>query len=484
MVKPSVTSRPNLLLERIMAITAAVNLGLVAFDLSYIPWRDFYLRNLPVLTTIYDPIKGIERHRETEAYRERVRTLGEQIAQTGLDSPQVAQMLEVLNKESEDLIDSNPFTAADKAGTLEKIKNRVRDRTREKSAKLAFRRFWSVDYLQKQGWMKEYEFYKRRVDPLIATSYFRHINENGDPIDLFWLIDLPFVIIFACELLTRSYFVRRKYSYSWLEAFLWRWYDWFLLLPLFRWSRVITVAIRLDKAHLVDFYPIRKLVHQGVVANFAEELTEIVIVRVINQTQSAIQRGEITKWLVQQGQQGNSSYIDINEVNEIEAITKIFIQAIIYQVLPQIQPELIAIFSHSINTALATSPIYRNLQNLPGVSNLQTQINEQLATQIATNLYQAIVTSVEDPIAAKLGSQLLERFTSSLGQEMQKQHVTTELQNLIYEFLEEIKINYIQRFSQEDIDAIIEQTRKLRTSHTVTTTPTTSNLVRKTGSRL
>ena len=49
-----------------MAIAATVNLGLVLFDLSYVPWRDFYLRNFPGLIRVYDPIKGIEPHRETE----------------------------------------------------------------------------------------------------------------------------------------------------------------------------------------------------------------------------------------------------------------------------------------------------------------------------------------------------------------------------------------------------------------------------------
>ena len=55
----------NLWFERIMAITATVNLGLVLFNLSYVPWRDFYLRKLPQIIQIYDPIKGIEPHRDT-----------------------------------------------------------------------------------------------------------------------------------------------------------------------------------------------------------------------------------------------------------------------------------------------------------------------------------------------------------------------------------------------------------------------------------
>jgi hypothetical protein len=39
----------------------------------------------------------------------------------------------------------------------------------------------------------------------------------------------------------------------------------------------------------------------------------------------------------------------------------------------------------------------------------------------------------------------------------------SEVQDLLSDFLEEVKINYVQRLSQEDIQQIIEQTRQLRT---------------------
>lgn len=467
MLKLAVKTRPHLRLERIMAVIATINLGLVLFDWSYIPWRDFYLRNVPTLTRIYDKIKGIEPHRDTENYVIQVRNLAEQVALTGLDSPEVENILQTLRNSSKDIIDTNPFAIANKTGTLEKIKNRMRDRLKEKSAKQAFATFWSVDYLRAKGWTREYQFYQSRIEPLLLTNYFRQIGEHGDFIDWFWLIDLPFVSIFALEMLTRCYFIRRKYKYSWIEAFLWRWYDWFLLLPVMRWLRIIPVTIRLDKAQLINLYPVRKLVHQGVVANFAAELTEIVIVRVINQIQGSIRRGDLSKWVKQQQ---HADYIDINQVNEIETILQIFLQTFIYKVLPQIQPELIAILHHNINRAVQAAPIYQNLQNLPGISNLQNQLNEQLATQIANNLYQALLSSVEDPVSGQLANKLMERLTSSLAQEMQQQHVTSELQNLIFDFLEEVKINYIQRLSQEDIQTIIEQTRQLHNQSSNITT--------------
>ncbi len=451
-----------------MAIAATVNLGLVLFDLSYVPWRDFYLRKLPQIVEIYDPIKGIERHRETKNYLELVKALEEQVSQTGLQSPQVNSRLEEIRRLSNEMIDTNPFAGVNKSGTLEKIKKRMRDRIHNESAKQSFATFWSQPYLSQKGWIQEINFFNDSIRPLIASNYYRKIGENGEFVDDFWIIDLFFVILFGVELLGRTFLLRRQHpSLSWLEAVLWRWYDLFLLLPFWRWLRILPVVIRLDQARLLNLHPVRRQLNQGIVANFAEELTEIVVVRVINQVQGSIQRGELTSWLSQQ--ENLRPYIDINNVNELEAIAGLLVKTIVYQVLPEIQPAIVAILHHNIETVLHQVPVYRNLQNLPGVGQAQTQLSEQLATQITTNLYKTLVSAVEDPVGAKLTSQLVESFTKVLGSQIKERHVLSEIQSLLFDFLEEIKLNYVQRLSQEDIDQIIEQTRKLRTQTSVST---------------
>jgi hypothetical protein len=456
----------NLWFEGFMAIAATVNLGLVLFNLSYVPWRDFYLRKLPQIVEIYDPIKGIEAHRDTKNYLEIVKALEEQVSQTGLQSPQVNSKLEEIRRLSNEIIDTNPFAGVNKSGTLEKIKKQMRSHIGNESAKQSFATFWSQPYLSQKGWVEEINFFNKSIRPLIATNYFRQIGENGDFVDNFWIIDLPFVILFGVELLGRTFLLRRQRPHlSWFEAFLWRWYDLFLLLPFWRWLRILPVLVRLDQAHLLDLHPVRKQIHQGIVANFAEELTEVVVVRVINQVQGSIQRGELTSWLSQQ--ENLRPYIDINNVNEVEAIADILVKTIVYQVLPDIQPAIVAILRHNIETVFHQVPVYRNLQNLPGVGQAQTQFSEELATQITTNLYKTLVSAVEDPVGAKLTSQLVESFSQALGSQIKEKHVLSEIQSLLFDFLEEIKLNYVQRLSQEDIDQIIEQTRQLRTQVSV-----------------
>ncbi len=181
--------------------------------------------------------------------------------------------------------------------------------------------------------------------------------------------------------------------------------------------------------------------------------------------QRPIQRGELVGWLLQP--ENLRPYIDINNVNEVEAIAGILVQTIVYQVLPKIQPEITAILRHNIESAFNQSPIYRNLQILPIVGHMQTQINEQLATQIATNLYNSVVTAVEDPVSAKLTSNLVQSFNTAMGAEIQKKHVLSQIQSLLLDFLEEVKLNYVQNLSNEDIEQILEQTRQLRTKVSV-----------------
>ena len=130
-----------------MALLALVDFSLALFDLSYIPWRDFYFRQFPAITQFYDPYKGIEPNRETQKYLNTVNALEAQILQTGTNSSEVSSLLEQLRSESVEMVNQNPFAVANKSGTLEKIKNRMRNRipNPEDSSKEAFRRFWSSE---------------------------------------------------------------------------------------------------------------------------------------------------------------------------------------------------------------------------------------------------------------------------------------------------------------------------------------------------
>ncbi len=482
------TNSKNLWFERLMAIAATVNLGLVLFDYSYIPWRDFYLRHqfpastrMPTITDLYDPIKDIEPYRDTSNYLDTVDTLETQVGITGVQSPQVETLLAQLRGQSAEMIQSNWFDVANKRGTLEKIKDRMRNHLYprsyrgKKSATQAFETFWSQKYLTQSGWKQEISFFDIRIRPLITTNYFRHIGENGQPIDLFfWRIDIWFFSLFALEFLARTYYISRSHNgLSWIDAMLWRWYDIFLLLPFWRWLRVIPVLLRLDRAELLSLDQIQKQVNQGLVASFATELTQVVVLRVINQIQSSVQRGEVTKFLqhhekLPEASSGVEDFprhrnaIQLSNVNEVEAIANLLVQLTVYQVLPKIQPDVEAILRHNMEGILNQLPLYSSLQNFPGAGNLPAQLTEQLAAQIAQTAYDAIIAGIEDPVGAKLSSQLIQHFSEALGSEVQKKQTIKQIQDLLWELLEKVKSNYINSSTEEDVEKALEEARRLR----------------------
>lgn len=449
-----------------MALLALTNLGLVAFDLSFVPWRDFWLRTAPGLTQVYDRVKGIEPHRETQTYLEAVDALEQDIQNGGLQSAATQAQLQNLRDRSTELIDDNPFTISNKSGTLEKIKNRMREhiygQRRNVSARNAFAQFWSTQSLTTRGTDRELQFFNRQIRPLMASNYYRTIGENGEFTDWFWLIDAPFVFIFALELIARSYYLSRRYkSLTWIDAILWRWYDVFLLLPFLRWLRIIPVTIRLDQARIINLDRVRTQASQGFVANISEDMAEVVVIQVIDRFQDAIARGDIARWFLQVGKR---PYIDLNQRDEIQDLTTHLLKTTVYNVLPKIKPDLEALLRHNIETILNQSPAYQSLKAMPLVGDLPRQINERLVADVTSGVYTAIVTALEDKVGTELMNNLVKHFAQALGDELREKRSLQELQTIANDLLTEIKVNYVKRLSEDDVESILEETRQLRRS--------------------
>lgn len=455
------SARRFLWLSRLMAMIALINLILVFFNLSYIPWRDFYLQYTPKLTQVYDQVKGIEPHRDTQRYLNQVDALSAQVKQTGLDSPEVQTSLSQLRLLSNRLIEENPFVLANKSGQLEKIKNIIRDRTDKTSIHAAFDTFWSQPYLSQADWQTELDFFNSEIRPLMATNYYRGLATNGKLIDNFWRFDLPFVILFALDFLVRAIAINRRHpELNLLEAMLRRWYDIFLLFPLARWLRVLPVTIRLQQTDLINLEPIRKQINREFVANFAEEMTEIVGVEIVNQMQESIQKGDVSRWLFQSS--SRRPYITVNNTDELQAIASRLIRLSVYDVLPKIQPELQALLNQIIEIILKQSPIYQQLKNLPGLNQLPHQISENLAQSLSQTTQNTLETALQDAEVTELTARLLKKFQTAFEFELQKQENTQEIQALLVDMLEEIKINYVKRIEEKGVEEILEESAQLR----------------------
>ncbi len=463
--------------ERLMVAIATVNLTLVLVDLSYIRFRDVYLKVLPGPTIWYgETFKGIEEHRVTAAYLAEVDALQETLEAEGLESRAVQRQLANLRSSSVDLIDENPFAVANKSGTLERIKKELRDRTgQENSSKAAFRTFWSPAYLE-QGWSEELDFFDQQIRPRIETNYWRGIGFNGLPRDRFWLIDFPFVALFGFEFLVRTYFLSRRHQHTtWFDAMMWRIYDVPLFLPFWRWLRVIPVVVRSNQAQLSHLDPIQGRINRILISQFAVELTEVVFLRLIDQAQNLIQAGQISRWVFELTA-GKENYIDLNDVDEVQTIAQRLTDILVDKILPEIKPEVDAVLSHTFTGALSQAPAYQGLKLLPGFTNMSEQITQQISAEVSKNLYGSLKQALADEKGAALMGKLVESFGHQFREELQQGSTLNELESLITDFLEEVKVNYVERIAIDDVETRRDNTYRLY-STTQKARPTPAKLV-------
>jgi hypothetical protein len=500
--------------ETCLALLVLFNYILVIFDLTYIPLRDFWLQGrlqitllrfnepiklgpisfqelqippdkpleIPFVKTIanYDTVKGIKPYRSTEEYLASLQQINDLANNQAFDSvinqkeyrQELENILATLRQKSIDMIDNNPFASAEKTGTLEKIKNKMRLRVFQSenvSAKEAFQQFWSWEYLNKNGLQKELNFFNQEIAPLIATNYFRPMGEDGRPIDNFEAIDFFFGIIFFWEFLLRTWWIAKTHKgLRWREAMLWRWYDIFLFIPIWRWLRIIPTVIRLDQVKIINLRVIKDQAVKGLVALISKDITEIIVLRVINQLQEYIRRGKVEKLL---DQSLNGSFNNLNDTHEIYEIVRLVINSTVEKVLPEVKPEAEALIKYNIEKVLHQTPAYQTLIGLPGMKGLKTELSDRLSSQ----LYRSFVNVAEnvareDEVFDSLLGQLVQRFSQSLGTELQSRHSLEKIEMLLIIFLEEIKLNYLEDFSEDDLEAILEQTRLLQAKNVDITT--------------
>ncbi|MEB3290351.1 MAG: hypothetical protein VKI82_10575 [Leptolyngbya sp.] len=450
--------------ERLMALLALINLGLVVLDLSYVPLRDTYLRLLPRATAWYgETFKGIEPHRFTTHYLDTVEQLEQQVALTGLTSPAAQAILEDLQQQSAAMVAENPFQLANRSGNLEQIKNQMRDRMGLESATESLMGFWSYEHLSRSGFRQEMAFFNDDLRPLIETNFFRRLAVHGGFVDLFWQIDLWFNLLFAVELLARSFYLGRRYkNFTWHDAILWRWYDLLLVVPFsglrMPWlalSRILPVIIRINQSNLIDLEPTQQRISRFAISHVAVEMTEIIVLRILDQIQALIRDGSLSQMLLRSS--SDRRYIDISGVNDLEVLAQRLGTLTVYSVLPQIKPELDNLLKHTVTTAFSQAPGYQGFRQLPGLGNLPDQIAQRVVAQISANVYGVIKGGVENQEGVALTQALVSKFTDTFRQQLQEAENITELETLLVDFLEEVKLNYIKRLANEDVDRLIEE---------------------------
>ncbi|MEM8674377.1 MAG: hypothetical protein AAGF83_10960 [Cyanobacteria bacterium P01_G01_bin.67] len=460
--KRTMNPAQNSFWQKLVALIAAINLLLVLFNLSYLSSRDFYYENVPMLVRIYDPIKGIESHPDTEAYLQTAELLQQEITRNRPFSKETEQLLASLRQQSIYLIEENPFAAANKLATFAKLKHRMEYRLQTRSAKAAFNRFWSQEYLSQANTVEELDFFNHKIAPLLKTNYYRRIDANGIQIEHFWQLDIFFIIFFALEYLSRTFKVAQdKADLSWWDAMMRCWYDLLMLLPLWRWLRILPVAVRIHKSGLFNLEKILAQITHEPAAYISHRASMFLIVRLLNQSQEVISNGAIADLLFSTSQEGT-----VGEDNKIDKIIDRLIGLTIYQVLPEVQPDIENLLRYSLKGALRDSELYQAVRAIPGLDQIPRETIEQLSEYLAQAAYNVLLNSYTDAEGKIMVSRLSNNFSRTLKQQIRHQATQDEIQVLLSDLLEEWKLNYVINSQQLNPEQTLAEAEQIKSEVT------------------
>jgi len=449
---------------QVVAIIAVANLAIAAFNLSYLPLRNLYLRYTPAIVTAYDPVKGIEPHPTTQRYIAAIDALNQALNQQvdaapSLDSASIEEALAHLRQQSDALIRENPFASGGQFGTFAKLKRRMQTITDTDTTQAAIATLWSQNFLEQTGWPVVYDLFQTRLEPLLARNYFRTTNDNGRIIDRFWQIDLWFGAFFLAEFLRQTLAESlRRPGISWFDAMLRRWYDGFLILPLWRWLRIIPVSVRLHQSGLVDMEQILQQVTHEPAAYLSERVATFALVRLINQAKESVETGALVQAILG----GETPYIQVSDVDKVDALGDRLLDLAIYRVLPEVQPDVEALLRHSIQGAVKESDVYQSLQQVPGLDNVPEAAIMDLSDYLAQQTYEVLVESYSDTQGRVLFDQLAQDFRGAFLEELKDAKTQRELQTLLSGLLEEVKLNYVQRSNDRDPEDTLHEADQLK----------------------
>jgi len=435
-----------------------INLILVFFNLSYIPLRREYLEYVPQVTEIYDPVRGIISHPVTERYLDTVAQLQQSLASEGLEADQTTALLTDLRQQSQVLITENPFSSSRQDVLFAELKRRIQAYMHAPSAQEALNQFWQADFLQQTGPVEAITFFDYQIAPLLRQNYYQQILDIGQPVNYFWLIDLAFIALFVADFLVRTWLISLHHKYlDWGDAIARHWYELPLFFPFWRWLRILPATIRLHRTGLVNVEHLLSQVTHEPAAYLSDRVVRFALVQFVNQTRASIKAETLFQRL-----SPTQDYTEVGKPGKLERLGDRLLQRLIYGVIPHIKPELGNVLRHNLQNAVMQSNLYDRLRQIPGLNTLPATVLNTLATQLAQTTCDILIESYADTEGRLLVDQLSQAFQTSLAQQIQDALSSNDIKALLNDWLEEIKLNYIQQPNYHDPIAILEEAEQLK----------------------
>lgn len=431
-----------LVLDLTMTSVAILNLLLITFDLTYFTLRDFYVHRLPGIAQRYDLLKGVEPHRFTTGYVAKAEAYFRAYPALGPAERQARQS--ELIALSAEMIEDDPFQRADKSGDLELIKEVVRDFTGvTNSSKQAFRAFWQFPEHQ---YLDRVAFFRGQIEPLMATNYWRRIDTSGRPVDLFFYVDLVFVIIFLSEFAIMWGLAIRRFGPDQRILYpLFRWYDLVGCLPLpglrfLRLFRVFAIYRRLLRSDILTLgdSPIIRLVkrYQDIIL---EEISDQVSINILTGIQDKVRLGSGRDVLER---------TLLPHKHQITQTTLASIQKIERRILQERKPEWVAFISSVIDDSLKGSPELAQLARIP-------LVNRKVAELTSRPSIEAMVTGTldrtVDALETALQSEQGQAFVQSIIDDLLDELVQLSRDELYQELVQTINLQLLDELKKGNV---------------------------------
>ncbi|NEP82465.1 MAG: hypothetical protein F6K39_32550, partial [Okeania sp. SIO3B3] len=324
----------------------------------------------------------------------------------------------------------------------------------DKSSKIAFNTFWSRQYLERYQWEEELDFFSENIQFLMHSFYFRDLGKDGEFVDRFWLVDLPWMIIFWIEFIGRTLLISCRSNLSFWGAVKERWYDVFLLQPWLPLLRIITVFIRLQKVKLPDMKQLYTNIRFKLIGSFAQEIIQVVVGGSINQLQNNIGKGSLKKAIFESKNKSEKVDVDENDYGNIQEIINNIFEVTACRVLPEIYPDIEDFLRYQVEKSMQQLSIYRRLQKIPFLRRLPDKIANNLVIQISSTIAtspQKVYQTQPDAVSIKLRQKLVRQFTTKFLSELQEKQTFEEIEVLMINLLEEIKNSYVKPSNQTNL---------------------------------
>lgn len=407
---------------------ALINLGMVAFDFTYLDVRHHYQVYAPHLVTLYDPVKGVSPHRITQAYSQEAAATFRKL-RAGEASAALA--LADMRQRSLQLYQEDPFAGSGLSGVFEQLKNRMRRHAKVESGKEGFLAFWSAQNLAPGRLDQEQAFFNRSIRPLMERNYYRVLGENGRPFDAFWMLDLLFIPFFALDFLVRGALELKRGKYPSWKAFCYaRWYDLVYFIPLgqyvtplgqsgwFHMIRGISVGHRMRRLGLIN--PIT--LPQRYIERAINLATDLVSVRLLSNYQESVRRFDLDETI---------HMLPAEQREKLNHFIELHLQAAVTRILPQVIPDLQEMLTYSAQQALNESPTYQQVRALPVIGGMADRYLPDLVAELVNGLQRGMVATLDDPEHRALSRQLGEKLVELILEEMR----TLETEAAIKQFL-------------------------------------------------